>query len=740
MEAVVEYLSCQLVLLGHSVTVICANDRPYTEVETREGVRVIRLARAGVLFSQPILPTLPFWVWREARASDVLHLHSPNPLAELLCLRWKRKLVVTYHCDVVSQRLLLPVYSFLSGRLLGAARSILVASRRLLETSASLAAFHEKSRVIPFGIRVSPAGAPPLVGAPFALFVGRLVPYKGLPLLLRAMPAVQGRLLVAGEGPERGRLQKEAAELGLEGKVEFLGSVDETRLSALYEACTALVLPSTSRAEAFGMVIIEAMARGKPVVSCRLDTGVTEVNEHEVTGLTVPVADSPALAAALNRLFADPTLTNRLGENGRSKFLAHYSAEKMAKAHEAIYRELVPALKPKLLVLSHAGALNVNRALFQALQRLGRFDVTMVVPRRWRGDLISDLRFERSPGDAGLKIHALPVLGSGNGSLFVYAGGLRSILRAERPDLIFLDEEPWSLSAGQLCWLAGARARVTFYTKQNLRKVIPLPFRLLEHWVFHRSSAAFAVESEVGEVLHWKGYSKQVVDLPHSFDPALFRPRSAAERVAKRAELELSASKLLVLYCGRLTEAKGIRDLLRAMETLESRTPAPNMEFLLVGNGPLYSDAEALCHRLRNLRARVTAAAPHHEIGQVMSCADILVLPSRTTAAWKEQFGRVLVEAMACGLAVVGSNSGAIGRVIQRTGGGLVFPEGDANALAQALLSLELDRALLDRLRSSGQAHVHRELTHEAMAVKLEQSIQQYVIKSRAPIPIGKEP
>jgi rhamnosyl/mannosyltransferase len=722
MEAVVECLSLQLAASGHSVTVLCANDRPYTEVETKDGVRVVRLARIAVLASQPILPTLPFWLWKEARKSEVVHLHSPNPLAELFCLIWGRQLLVTYHTDVVNQRKLLPVYAFLRSRLLASARQVVVASRRLLETSPALTGVRQSALVIPFGIEI---GRPKCAGEssePFALFVGRLVPYKGLRQLLQVMPQVNGKLRIAGEGPELDFLREEAERLGLSGKVEFLGGVGEAELASLYENCRMLVLPSISRAEAFGMVLVEAMARGKPVVTCDIDTGVTELNEHELTGLVAPVGDSGAFARAMNRLFADSGLASRLGENGRKKFAQHHTAEKMASAYEAAYRGLSGNRKPKLLVLSHAAVLEVNRALFQALQRMGNFEVSMVVPRRWRGDLISDLRFERSANDGGLRIHDLPVLGSGNGSLFVYAGGLRRVLRDESPDLIFLDEEPWSLNAGQVCWSAGGRATVVFYTKQNLRKIIPLPFRLLERWVFRRSKAAFAVESEVGDVLGWKGYRNRVIDFPHSFDPKLFHPRDAQERAAIRRELGLSPGKLLLLYCGRLTVAKGVRDLYQAMERMDGSLR--ETELLIVGNGPLYKEAEALAGNLRNIRCRVVAAVPHHQIGRVMSCADVLVLPSHTTPAWKEQFGRVLVEGMACGLATVGSDSGAIGRVIQRAGGGLVYPEGNVDALVQALGSLAADRSLLEKLQNTGRGFVHHELTHEAMARKLEHSIR----------------
>jgi glycosyltransferase involved in cell wall biosynthesis len=375
-------------------------------------------------------------------------------------------------------------------------------------------------------------------------------------------------------------------------------------------------------------------------------------------------------------------------------------------------------MSSRILVVSHASVLNVNRALYQELHTRGRHRVSMIVPVAWKGDLIRGLEFSRSREDGEIEIFPLPVMVSGNGSLFFYRAWVGAIMEKARPDFLFLDEEPWSLCAAQFTFRRPSGLKFAFYTKQNLRKIIPAPFRLLEQMVFRRSSAAFSVEPEVEDVLRWKGYGKKIYDLPHSFDPGLFHPPGMEKKRALLQSYGLEGERPLVMYCGRLTEEKGIGDLLAVAEAV-----GPAARYLFVGNGPLFAEVENFC-RSRPY-ARCMPALKHHEIGAAMGCADILVLPSRTTSFWKEQFGRVLVEAMACGAAVLGSDSGAIARVIARAGGGLSYPEGDRAKFQERLLELVENPARLGDFKAQGLRYVGAELTHAVMAGKLEAAIDE---------------
>ena len=376
----------------------------------------------------------------------------------------------------------------------------------------------------------------------------------------------------------------------------------------------------------------------------------------------------------------------------------------------------------KLLVLSHAGVLEVNRAVFQALARLGA-EVTMVVPRDWKGDLIRGLHFEATVSDRSMRVIPLPVAFSGNGSLFFYRSSLRRALAGWAPDLVFLDEEPWSLAALQT-YLEFPRAKVSFFTKENLNKSIPWPFSRLEQWVYRRAAGAFTVSEEVEQVLRGKGFRGDILRLHHSYDPELFQARPADERQRIRDEFALPRDAIVIGYFGRLTVEKGLGELAGAIQLLARESGLPPWFFCCVGNGRAEHQLKLALSTLPASRYRMLGALNHDRVGTLLSAVDVLVLPSRTTPRWKEQFGRILVEAMACGAAVVGSDSGEIPHLIKRSGGGLVFGEGRASELAACLVRLLKEPALLEHYRSGGRSYVEQTLTHTTVARDLEQKLR----------------
>jgi len=378
--------------------------------------------------------------------------------------------------------------------------------------------------------------------------------------------------------------------------------------------------------------------------------------------------------------------------------------------------------RKKLLVLSHAGVLEVNRAVFQELARLDA-DVTMVVPRDWKGDLIRGLRFEPAERDRSLRVVPLPVAFSGKGSLFFYRSSLRRALSGWKPDLVFLDEEPWSLAALQT-YLEFPRAKVSFFTKENLDKVIPWPFSRLERWVYRRAAGAFAVSKEVEQVLRGKGFRGDIQQLYHSYDPTLFKGLPTEERLRVRDDFGLPRNAVVIGYFGRLTVEKGLMDLVAALQQLASEPDLPPWFFCCVGNGRAEHDIKRALSAMPASRYRMLGAISHDRVGTLLAAVDVLVLPSRTTPRWKEQFGRILVEAMACGAAVVGSDSGEIPHLIERSGGGLVFREGLPNELAACLVRLLKQPDLLELHRSRGRSYVEQTLTHATVARDLGQKLR----------------
>jgi glycosyltransferase involved in cell wall biosynthesis len=261
---------------------------------------------------------------------------------------YKGPLVVSYHSDTVRQKLLGALFRPILHRTLKRSAAIIAATQNYIDTSPILPRYGSRCRVIPYGIpaerfrhgdgarihRIRSQYGPRIV-----LSVSRLVYYKGLDHLLRAMAKVPARLLIAGEGPLRSSLEREVLDLGLGERVVFLGEVED--VTPYYQAADVFVLPSVARSEAFGIVQLEAMACGTPVVNTRLASGVPYVSLDGLTGFTVPPADSEALAVAINRLLDDRNLRAKLGQAGVRRVCQEFSLEVMTRRTLDLYQEVM---------------------------------------------------------------------------------------------------------------------------------------------------------------------------------------------------------------------------------------------------------------------------------------------------------------------------------------------------------------------------------------------------------------
>jgi rhamnosyl/mannosyltransferase len=347
LESAVVALNLELVRLGCEVTCVVAAVHGAGSVSDVDGVRVVRAGSLGTVFSQPLALGLPAAVRREP--GDVVHLHHPNPLGDLAALAdVRRPLVVTQHSDVVRQRALWPLYGPVVRRAFARARFVVVASENYRRASRELAGFDAKVRVIPYGIALgrfdlTPAAADRALalraawgGKPVVLAVGRLVGYKGFDVLLEAVAGLDVTTVLVGAGPEEARLRAMAPP----GKgVVFAGRVADGELPAYYHACDVFCLPSLTIAEAFGVVLLEAMACGKPLVTSDLKTGVTAVNRDGVTGLVVPTGDAGALREALRAVTGDAARRKAMGAAGRRAVEKEHTAALMAERYLTLYRE-----------------------------------------------------------------------------------------------------------------------------------------------------------------------------------------------------------------------------------------------------------------------------------------------------------------------------------------------------------------------------------------------------------------
>ena len=341
-----------------NVHVVAANNCATTIRERCGSVDVVRVATYGKAASVPLCPALPLELWR--RRADCVVLHEPNPIAGMaLFLRTPApRLVVWHHSDLVRPSWAPATYGRVQRALYQRAECVIVSSPALAAGSA-LVGHARRVVVIPFGIelgrytqvdeesRSRTNRQLAAVAGPRMLFVGRLVYYKGLEVLLDAMSRCGGSLVIVGEGPLEGALRSLVAGKGLGERVLFAGRVADSDLPAFYQACDLFVLPSIARTEAFGVVQIEAMAAGRPVVSTNLPTGVPWVNQDGVSGLVVPPGDAAALGDALRRLLEDAALRQRLGEGALRRAQTMFSRERMVATFKSVIDTVVR--EPELL-------------------------------------------------------------------------------------------------------------------------------------------------------------------------------------------------------------------------------------------------------------------------------------------------------------------------------------------------------------------------------------------------------
>ncbi len=338
---------------GHDVAVLVANPARRTTTDMLNGVRVIRAARWATVASTPISPALFLEMAR--LNADVAHLHFPYPFGDVAHALFSRAshTVITYHSDIVRQKALLRLYAPWLRRTLRHAQRIIATSPRYAATSPYLAPHVDKTTIVPYGIdlaRFSTADPAQVAqiraryGSPLVLFVGQLRYYKGVEYLIRAMPQIAGRALLIGSETttRRAELDRLARDLNVADRVIFLGEHDAD-LPAYYHASDIFVLPSIERSEAFGIVQIEAMTAGLPLISTELGTGTSWVNVDGQTGLVVPPRDSTALATAINQLLANDDLRHGLGNSARARAQAEFSVATMIDRVLDVYQSLISA-------------------------------------------------------------------------------------------------------------------------------------------------------------------------------------------------------------------------------------------------------------------------------------------------------------------------------------------------------------------------------------------------------------
>jgi glycosyltransferase involved in cell wall biosynthesis len=360
----------------------------------------------------------------------------------------------------------------------------------------------------------------------------------------------------------------------------------------------------------------------------------------------------------------------------------------------------------RVVIISKALVVGAYQRKLEELAKLPGVELTAIVPPRWR-DKRGDTPLQRAH-TAGYELIAAPLAFNGSYHFHFYPT-LRRLLRRLRPELLHVDEEPYNLATWHALRLGEQiGAAGLFFTWQNLNRRYPWPFRAAEQANYRRAAYAIAGNQAAVAVLRAKGYTGPVTVIPQfGVDPEIFRPKMSERSVSSFA---FRFSPFVIGYAGGLLPEKGVDLLLRACAGL----PADWL-LLILGEGAERPRLVALADKLGiNDRVRFLGRRPSTEMPTFYHALDVLVLPSVSRPNWIEQFGRVLIEAMACGVPVIGSTCGEIPNVIGDAG--LVFPEGDVAALRDALAGLAADPGRAADLAQRGRARVLARFTQAQVA------------------------
>ncbi len=366
----------------------------------------------------------------------------------------------------------------------------------------------------------------------------------------------------------------------------------------------------------------------------------------------------------------------------------------------------------KVVIVAHAAIRSANRTVYRRLAARGH-DVTLLVPHRWKSVLGGRLHPEPEPVDSPLRVVVRRRFGKSHSNLFFFLTGIDEFV--SRNTAIYVDQDPAGLMAYQSAIAARKRgAGLVILSIQNILKRYPQPFAAMQRYVFSRASGALAVSRECEETIRKRGFTRPVNIFNFGYD---LKPFDSARRAEVRAEFGIDG--FAVGFVGRLVPEKGVDLLLRAIAAV------PETSVVIGGDGPLMRELQALALELGiERRTKFLGNLLPESALDVIGALDVCVLPSRTLGNWKEQFGRVVVEAMGLGVVAIGSSSGAIPDTIGDAG--LIFREDDVDGLILALRNT-LDPGLRAKLLEAGFARMRNEYSIDAVTDVLEHALEHSI-------------
>ena len=372
--------------------------------------------------------------------------------------------------------------------------------------------------------------------------------------------------------------------------------------------------------------------------------------------------------------------------------------------------------KLSVLFISHSYYEPQRRQKLVCLSKEHNIDLTLLIPNTWRHPMRGHMSYQKGYKEPFRTLCKEAVF-KGNNLRYFYMGLPWLILKYGK-DIVHVEEEPYSfITFLSALWAKVFAARFIFFTWENIfRESFLFPYDLFERGVFKLSHAAIAGNSDALGILKERGFKSKTTQLGQLGIDVPFGPGSGRLNLRNRFQKPI---RFLVGFMGRITKEKGIQTLIEA-----AAQTSEEIGYVAIGRGDFKRDAAALSNRLGlEERFKFIDTLPHEAIPSAMKDLDLLVLPSLTTRAWKEQFGQVLIEAMACGVPVVGSDSGAIPEVIGKAG--LIRSEGDVKGLAGAIMRLAGDGSLRRNLIEKGHTRVIENYTHQKIAAKTAQLYQE---------------
>jgi glycosyltransferase involved in cell wall biosynthesis len=387
----------------------------------------------------------------------------------------------------------------------------------------------------------------------------------------------------------------------------------------------------------------------------------------------------------------------------------------------------------KILVASHTYIVDLNCEKLRALSRLQPdIEVTVVVPKRWRPGGVQNKIIETQYRDEGnFRIVPVSNFSQNHQGLLTFGSDLVPLLKKFRPNIIHVEQGSRGLAYAQMITLnvlLGLKAKNVFFTWWNLPYSLKFPISVLENYNLDNSHGIISGNQDGAEILRDRGYEGPIKVMPQlGVDETLFTPKAQPELASK---IGIEPGEFVIGFVGRFVPEKGIMTLLDALVKIKDKS----WKFLLLGRGELKDEILQKAED-RGIKDRIilVESVPHNEVADYINLMSTLILPSETTykfktltsVGWKEQFGHVIIEAMACKVPVIGSDSGEIPYVIGDAG--LIFPEGNAEELANRLQQLIDNPDLTENIAQMGYAKAMAQYTNIALAKQQFEFYQELV-------------